>query len=221
MTSPPLQLLEHQNKFESEADFLVHYGRARIIARDPRNHIRRIDGQDLLGVPMYVDTTEPDADGVEKGPGRLPGPRQVLTTTEGRPVWRVPPPGGWAVDASGQWYAVPFLAPHLQTTIIARDANLSQRVTPEVRVERGMVGPVLIRTLTVELNLLGVRTLGSEMQDAFRDSMLPLVRMWFPLHVQVESETLCSSPGPRRNATPMTALMFRFRAQHEQIELVG
>ena len=210
--------------FTDEASFLDHYARARHIARDPRNHVRTFEGDDLLGVAF-------------SGPGG-----GVFVDQNGHVVWQRSPIAGWVPEADGwedrapsaqaqehhvntrlyapppgPWRAVPVLAPHLQSTIVVPDGSgvprIACRVTPEVRLERieDNPEPQAIRVLSFEWRILGRINVTNPMVNDLLDQQAPLIRMWYPLAEKVtrSAHTIGSAGG-----IDVTNLLIRLRALH-------
>lgn len=192
---------EHENRFTTEGAFLEHYERARKIARHPDNYIRVHAGEDLLGIPA-----------------RDPETGQVLMDAGGRAVWQSTPRSGLVLSSDGQrWEPVPFLAPHMQTTLVqaARSGGAAMRVTPEIRCY--LVGGMerRLRTLSVEINLANAIELDKNETDALGETMKPLIRLFFPLHAEVETEIIQGEPVVYAPGVYVTPLLFRHHANHD------
>lgn len=209
--APVREALDHENVFDNEADFLAHYSIARDLARNPLNHVRVCDGEDLLGIPVL-------------------DPRGQVHTVMGRVQWRSRPRPGWITvdgDASS-WRRVPFLAPYLQSTSINEHASM--RITPEVRVERVGAQALLIRTLSIELKIYAAIEVDDDMLERVKASVKPYVKAWFPLHPDISLEMTSAPPQEEGtheyelNGVAMaekiiaTSMLLRFRASHTDVD---
>jgi hypothetical protein len=193
------------NKFTEESAFLAHYERARKIARFPGNHIRVCDGENLLGWARKSEYGH-------------------TVIVNGKVLWDEFPRAGYIPDtAGGAWQSVQWLAHHLQSTLVRMDDRhaVSLRVTPEIRVElkpHTAGEKMLIRTLTVEIRARSDSPIGIELAREFKQSAIPYVKLWYPLHERVQDEIVTADDvTPADDGFTYANLQLRFRANHEHL----
>lgn len=203
MKQPP-RAPQHTNQFDNEPAFLEHYARARKIAVYTPNFIQAWQGMDLLGVPLVDEQNQPVRDG------------------DLRIMWQSPPPGGWVPSETSPttWDRVPFLAPHLQTTLVQpspEGGHVQLRLTPEVCVFLLGTQRVNIRRLSYEVTIPAAVPLLPDLVELFKERAKGLVELFFPLHPSVEAQELGSEPQQTPDGNWETHLLIRFLANHDHI----